>query len=65
VGFYGASGFLGTSTLNNNEVATYTTASPLSVATHHIVARYGGSGKDAASESTVLLQVVSGSRRSE
>ena len=58
VGFYSGSGstLMGTETLSGG-VATYTTSS-LSVATHHIVAKYTGSGTDAASESTAVVQVV-------
>jgi hypothetical protein len=61
VNFYSASGstFIGTATLSGG-VATFTTSS-LSVATHHIVAKYLGSATDAASESAVLNQVANSS----
>ncbi len=47
---------MGPGTLSDG-VATYTTSS-LSVATHHIVAKYRSNVTDAPSESAVLLQVV-------
>jgi CSLREA domain-containing protein len=58
VTFFDGSNPIGTGTLNNKGVATFSPATPLAAGTHSITASYGGSNGLAPSTSAALQQTV-------